>query len=434
MLPRLAAGLLSVLVIPVAPVQRFPAVPVQRPYPQLSKARLQQWAAAVAAHMPGTPDEAAVAIAAWPPGDLFVLFNELSRLEAFRRNPRVHAGAHDGVTYPPGKFTEADISEFLHLTAEEVRTGNVNRILERAALLHTDISLLVPKAAREPKGSPFSGRTTVDTQDGRRLSVLNSDAHLEFTSWLLDGVRPNPAANEEVLAWYRAIAATLERRRRLGDAEWLLARGVGLFPLDARLLFYSGIIDEILATPRMQIALGGTRLRPSWASSDVTVSQILERAAGFFRRALAADSEFDEARLHLGHVNGQLGAHEPAAADLRRVAPAFTDELLEYYAALFLGREEDALGRRDAARAAFERASALFPRAQSPLLSESELARRAGDSPGARAPLERLLALPPDEADRADPWWWYEVSHVRDWETLLEGWRAGVRREIKTPR
>jgi tetratricopeptide (TPR) repeat protein len=431
---KLAVGLLVTLFVPVAQGQRAPVLPAQGGYPSLTLSRLQQWGTAVATHTPGVADEAAVTIAAWPPGDLFVLFNELKRLDAFKKNPRVKAEAHDEVTYPAGKLRVREIADALRLTPEELRTGNINHAIERAALLHTDISLLVPKAASVPKGSPFSGRTTISTVDGRNIGVRNSDAHLEFTSWLLDGVRPDPAADENVRGWYRAIGATLERLGHFADAEWLLARGVELFPLDARLLFYSGTIDEFLATPPMQMALGEARLHPSWASGEVSVPQILERAAGFFRRALAADPEFNEARLHLGHVNGLLGAHEPAAADLRRAATAFTDEALQYYAALFLGREEDALGHREAARASFERASALYPRAQSPLLAESELARRAGDSAGAWAPLERLLALPSGEAEREDPWWWYETSHVRDSELLLSRWRVGVRSEMRAPR
>ena len=58
----------------------------------------------------------------------------------------------------------------------------------------------------------------------------------------------------------------------------------------------------------------------------------------------------------------------------------------------------------------FERAAALYPRAQSPLLALSQLSRRAGDRPAAQRELRILAELPEDERQREDPWWnYYDV-------------------------
>ena len=104
------------------------------------------------------------------------------------------------------------------------------------------------------------------------------------------------------------------------------------------------------------------------------------------------------------------------------VAPSAisTDPQLLYYAELFLGAEEEALGNRDAARVAYEQAAEHFPHAQSPPLALSQLARRYGDRGGALHAIARLFALPADEREpKDDPWWWYYVAQARDAEDLL---------------
>ena len=61
-----------------------------------------------------------------------------------------------------------------------------------------------------------------------------------------------------------------------------------------------------------------------------------------------------------------------------------------------------------AARAAFERAAALRPAAQSPLLALSQLAYSRGDSGEAAALLARVAELPALDGD--DPWWTYNTT------------------------
>jgi len=78
-----------------------------------------------------------------------------------------------------------------------------------------------------------------------------------------------------------------------------------------------------------------------------------------------------------------------------------------YLAELFLGRAEETRGNDAAARAAFERASALYPKAQSPRLALSQIARRAGNRAAAQRELHALAELPNDQNQREDPWWLY---------------------------
>jgi len=96
------------------------------------------------------------------------------------------------------------------------------------------------------------------------------------------------------------------------------------------------------------------------------------------------------------------------------------ENVLRYYGELFLGGAEEGAGHYDESRAAYERAAALFPTAQSPLLGLSELARRRGDRRSALDAMQKVFELPPLENDRIDPWWTYHVFQARDTERLLE--------------
>ena len=133
----------------------------------------------------------------------------------------------------------------------------------------------------------------------------------------------------------------------------------------------------------------------------------LVRAERFFRDSLVHRPDHVEARVRHGRVLDDLGRHEEASEELRRAIADGASEQLLYLAQLFLGRAEEALGHDEAARAAFERASALYPNAQSPRLALSQIARRAGNRAAAQRELQAIAALPDDERRREDPWWLY---------------------------
>jgi tetratricopeptide (TPR) repeat protein len=125
--------------------------------------------------------------------------------------------------------------------------------------------------------------------------------------------------------------------------------------------------------------------------------------------------------LRLGRVLGLRGRHAEAAAELDRALPSLRDDRLRYYAHLFLGEELAALGRRDAARASYDRAVALFPSAQSARFALSALARRHGDRRTALASIREVLGLPADESSRPDPWWQYHYPVRSDADASLAG-------------
>jgi tetratricopeptide (TPR) repeat protein len=94
---------------------------------------------------------------------------------------------------------------------------------------------------------------------------------------------------------------------------------------------------------------------------------------------------------------------------------AVADPVNGYYAALFLGREEEALGRLDAAQAAYERAASLYPGAQSAHLALSQLAWRRPDRTAALHAVRDALS-----STAEDPWWTYALVHAHHADALLE--------------
>jgi hypothetical protein len=106
--------------------------------------------------------------------------------------------------------------------------------------------------------------------------------------------------------------------------------------------------------------------------------------------------------------------------ELQQASRSETDPTLSYYTLLLLGREEETLGRTEDARRSFERASALFPAAQSPLLALARLSFHDGEPRRAQAALDRIFALSDEESRRFDPWWDYYSGVGRFHEPLLE--------------
>jgi tetratricopeptide (TPR) repeat protein len=149
----------------------------------------------------------------------------------------------------------------------------------------------------------------------------------------------------------------------------------------------------------------------------------LGKAEQAFRAALDVDPTFADARLHLGRVLGLRGQARAAANELARI-PESSEPVLLYWAALLLGRQHEALGDPATARDDYRRAAALYPRAQSPLLAASALARRSGDRAGANAAIAPLLALPADFETRDDPWWAYGRSPRNADELVREMYRV----------
>ncbi len=419
------------------------ALPQEKTAPALpfEVGRLQLWLQAVRAHDPGKMGPSVRELAEWPESNLKAVRTTLIELR--------DALAHDYLRHGPinsryeirmrtggGRIPAAAVQELLGQTDDEARRGDINRLLVRAAVLHSDIAIAVSGGMLEVTASAPDVHS-VRFVDGRQVGPDYSARQWQMAGALLDAITWKPPEDEAVHLWYLAAAEHMRTHHELGIGLSILRRAREMFPKDADILFYSGCVNENLASPRLQNAFAATPQagRMVGASPGTTGTTFfvapartyLESSATFYRQALQIRPSWPEARVHLGRVYGLLGRHDDAATELRRALDETRDPTLIYCASVFLGNEE--LARKDvrAARICFERAQKYRPRAQAPHLALSLIARNAGDRGAAKAEVRKVLDLPADEATRYDPLWDYDGPKSSKSHVLFEKLRATVR-------
>lgn len=389
-------------------------------------ARLSQvraWVAAAREHEPGALDDPARSINAWPERDLQTAVADVRavvRLLAEAKRASERAGGIAGVSFLGRYFTAAEVQDLLGLADDQTRRWDANDLLKRGALLHADIAMLAPPDDTRAAGRPSSPDDVVYLySDGRPLGIEFAGVHWRVGRALVGDVRPDPAGDAMVRLWYQAMGSHLQSHHEFAHAAPLLAEGRRLFPRDGRILLYVGCIHESYAASRVQAWVGSAQ-SGSYAPDVRSRRTELQQAEALFREAVKADPSLYEARLRLGRVLALLGRPDEALPHLRQARADASDEVMRYYADLFSGEAEGAAGDREASRAAYQRAAALFPGAQSARLALSHLARQDGDRAGALGAVQQVLAIPGDSARRDDPWWTYHEAHVPDASALLD--------------
>ena len=336
--------------------------------------RLTQWLEAIKAHEPGHPGKVALDVATWPGAEIEAVVVEAKRY------------ARD---------------------LEKARPGAGNDVLLRGAALHADIASLNPTDFERRSANQSS---IFIVSDGREQGTRYVSIHWGLGRSLLDGIAPEPGSHPGVLRWYQDTSKELLRLRSLSEAAVNLPRARRIFPTDPTLLFLSGVLHERFSSASLQAAADSVLAAKRGATSVGSAKAELERAERFFRGALAVEPGNLEARVRHGRVLGELGRHEQSAEVLRGAIQAGVAGEFLYMAEMCLGKQEEAMEHSAEARAHFERAASLYPRAQSPRLALSQLSRRVGDRSGAQRELRILAELPEDERQREDPWWnYYDV-------------------------
>jgi tetratricopeptide (TPR) repeat protein len=269
--------------------------------------------------------------------------------------------------------------------------------------------------------------------DGQQIGSQETVNHWDMGRRLLDRVRPevtnapkavaDPGHDETVRLWYLATGAHMAAIRQIELNHFL--RSIELFPDDPELLMSAAAIHESFAGVRTQSAIRKANIPRDVDLGVRTEGQELRLAEQLYKRALEANPKLLEARIRLGRVLGLRGRHEDAAAQLRQGVSA-AEPILQYYAHLFLAAELETLGNEEEARRSYQRAAALYPTAQSPLLGLSRVSSQLGDRDGAREAVGRVLKLPADDEARGDPWWVYEIAFARDVNERLEKLRKAM--------
>lgn len=418
-------------------------------------ARLERWLSAIASHRPGALDDHVRLVNTWTQEELRLIWVDVSTIVALIREPGVSIFF---VSEPrPATGPARQVNPLATVRATQVlytvgelrglraianrlspggKPGRENDIVKRGAMLHADIEILVPwRSSAASSGRPGPGGATVFMNDGQQLALTDTVSHWNMGQRLLDRVRPadstkmntvpDPAADETVRQWYLAGCAYMLRTRFLEMNQF--SRALELFPNDPDVLFLAASAHETNAGVRTQSVMRSLK-----APRDVTFDVQdeggeLRRAEQLYKRALERNPTLIEARIRLGRVLALRGRHQEAIAQLKQGQTA-SEPVLQFYAHLFLGGEFEALGNGPEARQSYERAATIQPTAQSPLFGLSRVADQAGDRATARELIARVLKLPANDLERADPWWIYDVFQARRVDGLLAQLRQQIER------
>jgi tetratricopeptide (TPR) repeat protein len=289
---------------------------------------------------------------------------------------------------------------------------------QAATMLHTDAAMRLLEA--EPDRVSFQLEMAT-----RLLRIAGPDLH--------------PFAR----SWYIAVSRRLRDRAQLFMAEGLLERGREHLPNDPSVLYESGVLHEQIATFAAVITETVTSTPPPFSRGPGTSLQsmastsrsevnrniqerrrALDRAHGWLRDAVRADSSSELSQLHLGRVQVLRGNDSDGAKLLQRLTSSADPDTC-YLATMFLGAMHQRRGRHDQAEAMYRRAIDKIPSAQAAYVALSEVLQKLGRGDESRGVLDDLLRHP--AAKRTEPWWWYLAEPAGEARQRLDVLRASVR-------
>ena len=433
---------------------------VQREAPTAALEALESWLRAVDEHQPGVRDAAVATVSRWSGADLGALLAEglLPLLRVCDRPVRHNLRTVGGITTPrrrdrltptEGAFIRQLALGLCHRDAGIVREtppGVVDHMLRGGAILHGDAAMMAlpdPETGAWPTGgSPGAHRPATSSSrmsmlaDGTQTPVPNTAAaHWGMARLLLGQVRadpsdtePSPARDPMVRSWYRATLAFMAAVPYIDTTHF--DRAEELFGDDAVVHLLIGSMREWMASDTVQhvievanrpTLMGEPDGRPRIASRFPVGSTRAElnRTRRHLERAVRLDASLTEARVRFGRVLGLTENHRDAAAELRQATAAELEPLLAYYAHLFLGAEEEALGRLTEAREAYRHAASLYPDAPTPRIALSHLMRRQGNRDEALRLIGEVLAPRSEPSARSDPMRRYHRSAGRHVKAML---------------
>ena len=157
-----------------------------------------------------------------------------------------------------------------------------------------------------------------------------------------------------------------------------------------------------------------------WTSRSTTLGAIkhhsqagaLEAAVGAYQRAARQPATRDEASIRLGRVLAELGRVQASRTVLAPLIEGATERRWRYLAALFAAVAEARSGNAAAEAAAYNRAAAIMPGCQTPLVALTVLLRLQGAVEQAALLAQQLTLSGAVQCD--DPWWSYRYGPSPD--------------------
>lgn len=277
------------------------------------------------------------------------------------------------------------------------------RRIQAAILLHTDAVV---------DGWVLQNRVGTNLAASRRLAAAAGDGKVP-ASWERDWLL--------VVNWYLLSELDL-----VAMPPWL-DTAVARFGSDVRVQVTLGAFFEALGWDENLPSPLPWEARVLRGLGNRTSREALGEAAAAYRRALVIAPDWAPARVRLGRVLVRLRLLDDAA---RTVAPVHDhpgDRVWPYLSLLVAGAAETDRGRLDEAAAAYQRAAALLPSCQTPLVGLGAVRRLQGRLLES-ADIAQRLATPDGVCD--DPWSFYRFGELPDVRArlLLE-----LRRRVAAP-
>lgn len=472
-LPSLRLNRMSKTVAVVVTLAVASFTSASRPAAQpVSSDGLNMWLDAVAQHRPGEIDAAVVLAARWTTADL----ERLLPAVVFHLNSTRSVRPQVVLEPPPAACDSCQASKnererlsnetasrvhdlerayIQHLPAPEP----LNAFIVRAVALHSDAAMLFLRESAVPLAtSPSASPSTnvlrahgqiLRTADGQYVDSASRAPHWYMARALLNFITPEPALNPDTRRWYLAASAFLAASSDFANLSPHLEAAQTLFPDNATVAFDLGWRSEEHATALLQSdvrtlieAAERTRPRVRGRTSLCRLRYIpcdsgnnpygiksernsLVDAERHFTRATTLDPGLTEAHVRLAHVRTLLGRHAEAEAALQNLPPS-SDTDVTFYAALVHGMTLDALGRLDDAAAAYQRALALFPYAQSANLAMSLVERKRGDTARSVEFAKRAIEPAANDTTSFDPFKRYRYGRGRNLHDVWAAWYAAL--------
>jgi tetratricopeptide (TPR) repeat protein len=278
------------------------------------------------------------------------------------------------------------------------------------------------------------------------LSLIGFDRQWNEASDLLAGTRDfvvnrpaapgaNPAEDAFELDFHRAAVTFFLGRQLLRPAsEYLnaLAGRVDLVPattgkprlVDPWTAFARGLAAEIATAPGLRPLSRAPDAAATLiiGADDDTTRRQAEAALNEFSRVRDVTSLAAEGAVRRGLLLFRLDRPDDALAALDEAEAAAGDVTVRYWTWLFRGRVLERFDRHVEAAAAYERAAATIPGAQTPAVALASLWQRHDRPADALTWARRAMATPPGVAD---PWWFYWHGDLRFASDRLAAVRRG---------
>ena len=160
-----------------SPGERAPVEPI---------ARMKAWFAAVERHEPGRADAPAVEIAAWSPidlhelsADLVIFLGRIDGAHLFKPRARPRPRSSRPRPRPVVEAIRALAGELLRGTGPEAS----NQFLKRAALLHADVAMLVPRTRGQAPEPEQSAEPQVASSHDRAIQSSSTPRTASHSIW-----------------------------------------------------------------------------------------------------------------------------------------------------------------------------------------------------------------------------------------------------------